>query len=271
MSTIEKHYVSTSAGQIHLRRINAGSRDALPLVCLHPAPYSSLYFTTVMPLLGRDVIAPDYPGYGGSSRLPEAPSIGDYASVMLECIDALELDGKVDLFGFHSGCLVAAEMSIEAPDRFHRIALCDIPFFDADMQADLIGKLAHQIDLSTELDCLERSWDLGVRRRADVMGLNRAFDLYVEQLRSVPNDHEAFVAAFSYDCETRFRMIDRPVTVIATGATLRDATLKAQEAIPGSKLIDAEGVTMPVFERATERMAEAIIDALDDDSTPETT
>ena len=263
MSSIEKSYVTTTTGQIHLRRINAGDTDAPTLVCLHPAPYSGLYFSTIMPLLGRDVIAPDYPGYGGSTRLSGEPSIEDYAGVMLECLDALGLEGEVDLFGFHSGCLVAAEMSIAAPDRFHRVALCDIPFFDADMQADLIKKIAYQIELTPELESLERSWDLGVRRRADVMGLERAFELYVEQLRAVPHDHEAFVAAFSYDCEARFRRIDRPVSVIATGATLRDATLRAHDVIPNAALIDAEGVSMPVFERATERMAEAIIDALD--------
>ncbi len=266
MSNIEKHYVTTSTGQVHLRRVNAGSSDAPPLVCLHPAPYSGLYFTKIMPLLGRDVIAPDYPGYGGSTRLPAAPSIADYAAVMLECIDALGLEGQVDLFGFHSGCLVAAEMSITAPDRFHRVALCDIPYFDADMQADLIEKIAYQVKLTAELESLERSWDLGVRRRADVMGLERAFELYVEQLRAVPYDHEAFVAAFSYECEARFRMIDRPVSVIATGATLRDATLRAYSVIADATLIDAEGVSMPVFERETERMAEAIIDALESDS-----
>ncbi len=266
MSSIQKDYVATTTGQVHLRRINAGNTDAPPLVCLHPAPYSGLYFTTIMPLLGRDVIAPDYPGYGGSTALPSAPSISDYAAVMLECIDALGLGEGVDLFGFHSGCLVAAEMTIAAPGRFHRIALCDIPFFDADMQAGLIEKIAHQIDLTAELDSLERSWDLGVRRRADVMGLERAFELYVEHLRAVPYDNEAFVAAFSYECEARFRMIDRPVSVIATGATLRDATLRAHSVITNSTLIDAEGVSMPVFELETERMAEAIIDALESDS-----
>lgn len=263
MNGIRKGYVTTTQGQVHWRRINAGNKDAAPLICLHPAPYSGLYFTKLMPLLGRDVIAPDYPGYGGSTRLPGAPSIADYAAAMLECVDALGLEEDVDLFGFHSGCLVAAEMSLFVPDRFRHVVLCDIPYFDSAMQADLIQKLAHQVELTAELDSLEQSWDRGVRRRADVMGLERAFELYVEHLRSVPHDHDAFVAAFSYDCEPRFRRIDRPVTVIATGANLRDATLQAHSIIPNATLIDAKGVTMPVFERETERMAEAIIDALD--------
>lgn len=262
-STIRSHYADTHAGQVHLRRINAGNAEAPPLVCLHPAPYSSLYFTTLMPLLGRDVIAPDYPGYGGSARPDAQPAIGDYASAMLECLDSIGLEGPVDLFGFHSGCLVAAEMSIEAPARFNHVVLCDIPYFDSDMQAQLVEKVAHQIDLTVELESLERSWDLAVRRRADVMGLERAFELYVEQLRAVPHDHEAFVAAFSYDCENRFRQVQRPVTVIATGATLREPTIEAAGVIPNATLVDAEDVTMPVFEKETERMAEFIIDALD--------
>lgn len=265
---ITRQYVTTSHGQVHLRRLDSGGNgDTPPLVCLHPAPYSGLYFTTLMPLLGRDVLAPDYPGYGGSTRLRKdlsnPPAIADYAEVMLEFLDALDVESPTDLFGFHSGCLVAADMAIAAPDRFREVVLCDIPYFEPDMQAKLVEKIGHQIDLTTELGSLERSWDLGVRRRADVMGLNRAFELYVEHLRAVPNDHEAFVAAFSYDCEKRMRALERRVTVIATGATLRDATLEAASVIQDADLIEAEDVKMPVFEADTERMAEIICDALD--------
>lgn len=261
---ITKHYVTTSRGQVHLRRfIPDTSDDAPPLVCLHPAPYSGLYFTTLMPLLGREVIAPDYPGYGGSTRLSAPPLISDYADVMLECCDALGMDGPADLFGFHSGCLVASDMAIAAPSRFSKVVLCDIPYFEPDMQAELVERIGHQVDLTAELECLERSWDLGVRRRADVMGLERSFDLYVEHLRAVPHDHEAFVAAFSYDCQSRMRMLERPITAIATGATLRDATLEAAKVIKDVTVIEADDVTMPVFETDTERMAEILCEVLD--------
>ena len=69
---IEKSYLRTDAGQVHVRTLNAsGSESAPALICLHPSPYSGCYFETVMPLLndGRRVVAPDYPGYGSSYSL----------------------------------------------------------------------------------------------------------------------------------------------------------------------------------------------------------
>ena len=126
MLSVHKRYVDTSFGQIHARVVAAaGEESQPPLLCLHPAPASGLYFATAFPYLNahRRIIAPDYPGYGGSDPLDEPPGIDDYAKAMLEVLDAMETADAVDVLGFHTGCLVAAELAIDQPDRIRRAAL----------------------------------------------------------------------------------------------------------------------------------------------------
>ena len=135
MISIRKGYVGTDFGQVHYRELGPSvAAERRPLVCLHPAPSSGLYFTTVMPLLNenRRVIAPDYPGYGGSDAVTTPPAIADYAGAMLDVAAELVTGRSVDLLGFHTGCLVAVEMALAAPERVRRIVLCDVPYFTAD-------------------------------------------------------------------------------------------------------------------------------------------
>jgi len=112
------------------------------LVLLHPLPQDGGFFSVIAPYLaaGRTVIAPDYPGYGKSDPLPGPPSIEDWAAAMLDTLEARSTDGPADLFGFHTGCLVAAEMSLRGPDLVRRIVMIDVPFFDDAGRADLLAR-----------------------------------------------------------------------------------------------------------------------------------
>ncbi len=106
MSRCRRRYVDGPHGQIHVRTwAQDGRGDSPPLLCLHPTPFGGLFFDPLAPLLtaGRQVLAPDYPGYGGSDAPTEPPSITDYAEAMGAVIDDLDSDGPVDLFGLHTG------------------------------------------------------------------------------------------------------------------------------------------------------------------------
>ena len=204
---IRKAYSDTPLGQIHLRSLAARDEERHPpLLCLHPAPYSGDYFTTVMPLInrGRRIIAPDYPGYGASYRLDEPPAIGDYAQAVADAMFSGNSDGPVDLLGFHSGCLVAAELSLIAPERVRRLLLIDIPYFDADTQQKLYPQVTQPLAPGHDIDCLGKAWDFNVASRRDVVPLDRALAMFVDQLGSGSRDFYCFHAAFTYDCVARF-------------------------------------------------------------------
>ncbi|MDJ0709238.1 MAG: alpha/beta hydrolase [Woeseiaceae bacterium] len=260
-----KFYVNTGFGQVHCRVLHA-TRDAGngPLICLHPAPSSGLYFTTAMPLLNaeRHVVAPDYPGYGGSDAQAAPLSIVDYAAAMLELIDDAALETPVDVLGFHTGCLVAVEMVHSRPDAIRRLVLCDIPYFTAEQQAGFRDKMTQPMPVSPELESLAGPWAFNVGSRLNDVPLERAFELFAEHCRAGTRDWFAFDAAFSYDCAGRFATLGADVTCLATQSGLHAPTEAAAAATPGAKYVDVPEVTTAVFESGAEAITKRILEAL---------
>ena len=104
---------------------------ARDLFVLHPLPHDASFFSVIAPYLaaGRTVVAPEYPGYGKSDPLREDPTIGRYADAMIDVLRARDTHGAADLFGFHTGCLVAVEMSLRYPGEVHRLVQVDVPYY----------------------------------------------------------------------------------------------------------------------------------------------
>ncbi len=265
MTSVRKCYVDTSFGQVHARVAESSREESQPpLLCLHPAPASGLYFTTAFPYLNahRRVIAPDYPGYGGSDPLDEPPGIGDYAKAMLEVADVLQPDGAVDVLGFHTGCLVGAEMTLQQPGAVRRLVLCDVPFFPPEARPGLFEKLAVPMPIGKALDSLSSAWTFNVEGRIADVPLARAFELFTEHLRAADRDYFGFAAAFTYASEERFPLIDTDTTVLATRSGLHGPSMAAAEIIPGATLADVTEVTTAVFEAGAEAISQRIETAL---------
>ncbi len=262
---MNKFYADTGSGQLHARRLDAhGDVIHRPLLCLHPAPTSGLYFTTVMPLLnqGRTVIAPDYPGYGGSDPIGDSPTLADYAKSVLELLDGASISQPVDILGFHTGCLVGVEMAHQRSASVRRLVLCDIPYFTAEQQAGFREKMVRPLPLTSELESLADAWRFSVSGRLEDVTLDRAFELFVEHLRAGRQDALAFAAAFSYDCESRFAGLDADTVCLATRSGLHDATVAAAAAIPDARFVDVPEVTSAVFEAGAEAISGHILDSL---------
>jgi pimeloyl-ACP methyl ester carboxylesterase len=266
MDVIRKRYVESSVGEIHVREIAADNEQTAALICLHPAPSSGLYFATVLPLLNnrRRVIAPDYPGYGGSAKQDHPRSIEEYAGAMLETIDGLEIDGPVDLFGFHTGCLVALEMALQTPQRIAKLVLCDVPYFSIDVRQKLRADMAKPMPISADLESLADAWTFNVSNRLPDIPLPRAFDLFVEHLRGGAHDYFAFDAAFAYPCEEKFAALQRRVDVIATQSGLLEPSRAAASMLPDVRLLEALEVESPVFETGADAISKRILSVLDD-------
>ena len=261
-----RRYADTAFGQVHVRcHYPAGDDNRPPLVCLHPAPSSGLYFKTVQPLLARNrlVLSPDYPGYGGSDSQEKPLTIAEYAAAMFEAIKFLDCDDNVDLLGFHTGCLVAAEIAYSSPALVRRIAMCDVPYFSKSEQAALRDKMTQPLAVSADLESLRKAWDFNVASRIDDVPLPRALELFAEHIRVGAHDWFAFDAAFSYDCESRFAALDADVVCLATQSGLHGPTVSAAQAIPGARLVDVPEVTTAVFESGAENISKRIHEALD--------
>lgn len=111
---------------MHVRYTQAKTTSQLPIVCLHMSPLSGSSFEKFMSIAGQDrtIIAPDYHGYGASSRPPEFPEVGieDYAHTTWQALDRMDVN-RVNLLGHHTGSKVAAEMAYQQPERVEDIVM----------------------------------------------------------------------------------------------------------------------------------------------------
>ncbi|WFL76346.1 alpha/beta fold hydrolase [Altererythrobacter arenosus] len=262
--SIRRGYSDTPAVQVHWRM--AGEAGGAPdLVCLHPAPFSGLAFTTIMPLLARNrqVIAPDFPGHGGSDPGRADATIADYAQAMASVVEDLAGSVPVDLFGFHTGCLVACELALTRPQAVRRLVLVDVPAFDPETRADQLAESAVPPGFTPELESLAPAWERGITRRIESQGMDRSFAMFVEQLRHGEAMNAGFHAGFSYEVEDRLARIAHPATVIATQSGLLDATRRAARLIPQARLVERLDITRAVLDEAAAETASEVLRALD--------
>ncbi len=263
---IRKGYCDGPFGQVHWRLLAPEGPPTKPdLYCLHPAPFSGLAFTAIMPHLaeGRRVFAPDYPGHGGSEAFKEEPSIEEYAAAMLAVVDEQSSGDPVDLMGFHTGNLVATEMSLTAPEKVGLLALVDVPAFDAETSAKFRAASAKTFDITPDLACLEGPWERGMTKRIESQTLDRSFEMFTEQLRPGRLMNKAFHAAFSYDVDARLPAVTHEALILASQSGLLDATRHAADIMPGATLVERLDVKRAVLDEAAEVTAAEILKFLD--------
>lgn len=222
-------YVDTSAGRMHLRRAGSAGR---PTLVIPTGGGSSAQFGPVVEGLaraGRQAFAVDYLG-NGLSDAPTGPvSTQSLAANMVALIDALGYE-TVDLWGSHTGSLVALEMALSVPERIGRLVMEGPVFVSSDVQDDL---LAHYFpDFAPDpwgrhlaliwnwrRDAfLFWPWYRVDRAAARDIGLPTAQDLHLYAIGIMESgttyDH-AYRTAFRYDTRLRMPNLRRPALVCA--------------------------------------------------------
>ncbi len=104
--------------------LDAGPREAPPLLCLHGAGFDHSDLTwrlTVAGLSDRHrVIVPDLPGYGDSDDLGRAPDFAALSEWVPRFMDAVGLDAA-DVAGVSMGGGMALWLAIHHPGRVNRL------------------------------------------------------------------------------------------------------------------------------------------------------
>ena len=254
--TMRKGYSDGPFGQIHWRVIKPAKISAPPLFCFHPAPFSGLAFSGIMPLLAenRVVIAPDYPGYGGSDPQAGPASIEQYAQAMIAVAEDLAPNQEIDVLGFHTGCFVVAEYCLERPQSVRRAVMIDVPAFQEEQRQGFLEKLGPP-ELTSDLSCLESAWTSGIVKRLESQPMARAFEMFVEQLRPGIDMNAAFGAAFSYAWEEKLPGVKTQTLVMASQSPLHGPSLTAAEVIPSSTLIERTDIKRAVLDEAAAETA----------------
>ena len=252
-------FVDTPSGQVHVRLFGRRS-ERPPLLLLHPSPGSAASYEAVGAEFARDrlVIAPDMIGNGLSEKPKHDAmrTIDMYADDAEAVLDALNVD-ECDVWGTHTGALVAVELAIHHPARVCGLGVDGITLFDDDETADVLANYLPPFELDDYGSHLARAW--GMRHdmslfwpwyRHDGTGVRElgALDpdalhaITVELLRSGPTFRLAYSAAFRYPTRQQLPKVLVPMLLSSNPADpLRVHLAEAKRLKPDLALIDTFG------------------------------
>ena len=263
--SVRKGYSDGPEGQIHWRLAQNSERTtSRDLYCFSPAPFGSISYETIMPFLanGRRVIAPDYPGQAGSDGGSATPTIESYAASMLAVIHDLSGDDPVDVLGFHSGCLVAADVKRQAPDRVERVMLIDVPAFDPDTRAKYLPLVGAPFEPTAEIESVAKAWDMAVTKRLTTQPIDECYALFADTVGNGPRINATFHAAFTYDVDTRLAALKGGAVILATQSSLLEPSRRAARLIQEAELLEVPEIQGSVLNQNAKRTAKAVLAAM---------
>ncbi|MDE1149981.1 MAG: alpha/beta hydrolase [Azospirillaceae bacterium] len=262
--TISRTFVETPSGQIHVRETGPRDGDAVPLLCLHQSPASSLTFAPILPHLAqgkRRVLALDTPGFGESFRPAHKPGIVDYTQWIADVPDTLGLP-RVDLLGYFTGAAIAAELALLYPDLVRRVVMVGPPWFSEE-QRQKARENAWPGRPRPDGGHLMKEWDRVMTRYPDTLPLDIKADLFQEFFRGGANAIWGEEAVAEYDLSQRLGGVTQPVLVMQPDAFHGDGEA-AHRALPDSRYLRLEGVPpLGLFHLNTMEIATAVTAFLD--------
>ena len=265
---VSRGYTRCRFGQLHYHESRpqqlATAQPALLL--LHQNPSAAMEYDSLQRELARDrhVIAFDTPGYGMSDPPPEPLSIAAYTAAFGDAIDALQLAATqpLDVFGFHTGALLAAELALQRPRSVRRLILSGIPLRTAAERAARLSE-ARATPLPTEdgAEVLARSaalWRFVVTARTPGVSLERAVQVYAEKNRTLHRGWWAYEGVWTYDIRGRLPKITQPTLVLQPHDFLLEQSRAACAMIPGAIFGELPDLDRDIFEIGVAPIANAI-------------
>ena len=234
---MRRAYTQCRFGQLHY--VTAGSDTAKPvLVLLHQNPSSTLEYHFLIEAMAADrrVVAFDTPGYGMSDPPPAPQSMAGYAAAFEDGLEALGLDGPLDVYGFHTGTFLAAELALANPARVGRLALTGIPNRTPAERAERLSACratpAPTEDGAGILERLRGLWDFTVTQRHPGVPIERAAAVFADRAKSLHRYWWAYDGVWSYEPEQRLPLVKQPVLVAQPDELIKPQTLAAAKLFP---------------------------------------
>lgn len=269
---IRKDYVDGRFGQLHIHAIApsiAVEDRKTPLILFHPNPVSGNFYRDFMLEMGKDrvVMAIDTPGYGQSARPPEPQSIGGLAGAAADALDALgygrDGNGAIDVLGYHTGTLIAAELAITRRDLVRRLVLPGIPFYMGQERVENYERLTSPEALQEDGSHVLDAWEFWVTDRNEGVSLERGAEHFADQLQSGTTSWWAYHSVFSYAAEERLPLVTQPVMIPNTHGGLMEHSRAAAALFPNVKLIDMPNLHHGIFDVGVDELAATSREFLD--------
>ena len=228
---VRRDYVDASVGQLLMRRV--GGHGKRPVVLLHSSPTSSKGLEPLLLDLGADrpAVTFDNPGNGDSAPLPGKPEIRDLAKVIVQVIGSLGFE-DYDLYGTHTGALIAMEVAIADQSRVRHLILDGVTMFSEAETRDLLSNHVQPMRISWDGSQLLWAWNFlrdgllwwpwydrtaqGARVGFELPNPEALHERLVEFIKGGTTYHLNTRAAFAYPTRERLPLLSMPVFHCAT-------------------------------------------------------
>lgn len=266
---VRRAYVEVEHGQMHVRIAGSSDSGTTPLVCLHMSPASGVIYEKFMAEAGesRQVIAIDTPGYGASDSLQTMPEIGDYARVIAQTIEALGLEGPVDLMGYHTGSLISLELSRTRPDLVRRVATISMPLFTEAELVEFRELYNPESVFSMDGEKLKERWLWYIEffRVGTVNTIEDAARFFISRLSGGANHWWGHRAAFAYDVAAAAREVEVPMLILNLDDDLREYTPRVMPYLRNAELADCPQWSHGLLDSHAADVAQLVTTYLDRD------
>lgn len=258
-TSLRRGYTQCRYGQLHYlqsRPDSAADESAPTLVLLHQNPSSSQEYQRLAQAMGSDrrVIAFDTPGSGMSDWPPAPEPIDRLAGAFADGLDNLGFGkhAKIDVFGYHTGTLLAAELAVSRTNLVRRVVLSGIPFRSETERAERLAAArqtpAATADGAAVMERFAALWRYVVTQRDPRVDLHRAATLFMEKAKSMDRFWWPYEGVWSYSVPDRFRLISQPTLVLQPWEDLLEQSRKAAGFLVNGHLVELPSVSRDVFE-----------------------
>jgi pimeloyl-ACP methyl ester carboxylesterase len=258
---VRRGYFECRFGQLHVHNAippGGGFDEATSIICLHDSPLSGQMFHPFLQAMGRDrsVYAPDLPGYGESDAPPARPSIADYASAIGDFFDSMRFR-QIDVLGYHTGSLIAAELAIARPQQVRRLVLAGVPL-PSEAERESFRRSPWPVQPTEDGSYLNTEWRRSMEARGPGVSLEKIARGFADKLRNGPNAWWGTHASLQYAARDRLSLISQSTLVLRPKDELWESTLRVRELLPRGRFVDLPDYGQGLFEVAPEVVANTL-------------
>ncbi len=262
---MRRAYFECRYGQLHVHYAiptGGGFDEATTLLCFHQSPMSVRVFDKFLAEMGQDrsVYAVDTPGFGQSDAPSTQPTIADYAAAMADFLDTMRFR-KVDLLGYHTGALIAAELAIARPEQVRKLALVGVPLLN-DAERAAFRKSPWPTAVTEDGSHLAIEWQRSMQWRGPGVSLESLAAGFADKLRNGPNAPWGARAVMDYPAMERLRLVTQPALVLRPKDDLWEATARAKGVLRNANVVDLPQYGFGIFDVAPHVVATACRDFL---------
>jgi pimeloyl-ACP methyl ester carboxylesterase len=238
---VRRGYFESRYGQMHVHNAippGGGFDEATSLLCLHATPRSGGSLLPLLEIMGMDrsVYAPDLPGFGNSDPPPDQPDIADYAHAIGDFCTSMRFR-QIDVVGYQTGALVAAELAVVLPTLVRRVVLMGVPVPD-EGERESFRREPWPLAPVPDGSHLQVEWNRTRTSVHEVAPLATIAAGFADKLANGATAWWGLHAAMQYPAAERLRLITQPTLLVRSRDGRGMDSGGARELLPKARVVE---------------------------------